>query len=183
MNLETLKSVAGSNIAEVSGTVKRLFDTRSGTHQVHGPWTMQGGYFTLDSGEEIAITFKNMDNMDSLTGKHVVLKARDGKHGLKGVAVELYKDKLQLAVTGTADIETDGAAPVKSAAPVKPSDAPVTQPKPTGKRTINDLLVLYNKCYSSVYDTSLEQEQNDREHIRCIATSIFIQAVRDGIND
>lgn len=184
MNLEQLRQVEGSCIKECTGTILKLWPRKSGVGK-DGTGTMQNGSLRLESGDTINITFWHCEDMSMIVDKRCTFRSKEGEKGIHGVKVSSFKEKLQLEVTSSAEIEQFSTpAPAANRAPTPPPSRVTSSATPApsnGRYTIKELMGLYNACASEVWETATNEEKANMDHIRNIATSLFIAAKQEGI--
>ena len=137
-------------IPSIKGTVKVVFDRKSGT-SAKGPWSVQG--FVLSQGdEEITCGAWNMDDdLKALKGSEVTLSCWKGDKGLSGVYAQddEYNGNItrKIRLTKTAQIAVNGSvspqeSPKASAAPKTP--ATKRNPVKGGTAPLDELAVRKN---------------------------------------
>ena len=169
-------------LPELSGTLLDCMKWSEKDDTEHGRSSFQPGKLRLDSGETVAIVFKNQKDVAPLKGKHVTLKSVSGAHGMAGVKVGEYKNNTQIIVTATAQIMMGAGQagrgvpagrgqPAGRGTPAR-SAPPVCEPR----YTLSDLLDLWDTIRTDdrVIDDGPEGSQ-------AAASTVFIAATREGI--
>jgi hypothetical protein len=201
--IEQAKGMAGKQIARIEATVVSVYDRKTGEGQ-YGPWSIQSGLIRDDTGE-MKIVFKQFPDRSKLVGKKLVFKSMEGRNGLKGIEVKNndYKGKItpELHVTKTALII--GAEEEPYVSQVEPStripqnepERPIEAVNPallhedrklglaTAKNRLTQLAGLYDMCWKTVRGMDLKEEDLSSEEFKDIATTLFIQASREGLAD
>jgi hypothetical protein len=116
--------------------------------------------------------------MMHLVGKRCTFRSKAGDKGLHGVKVSSFKDKLQLEVSTSAEIEQFAGQQKPSTPPARGQTPP---PAATGQHTITSLMALYNACYAEVWATATDDEKQNADYLKNIATTLFIAAKQEGI--
>lgn len=135
---------AGDVVPGVKGTVKVVFDRKTGT-KGDREWSVQTGFLKeIDGTEEIKFKAWDKDDLKSLTGKTVWLVSKQAKTGLTGLKVEddEYNGKTErvLVIKGGAEIaKHDGTTGVpdkrvpREAVPASDDDVPMEWPEEKAK--------------------------------------------------
>lgn len=130
---EVLAMDPGEQVPSIQGTVKVIFDRKTGTND-KGEWAIQG--FVLKDGEsesEIIVSLKNREPLDKgLRGKPIwIVSHQKAKGGISGIKREEYQGKAQLSVTESAElVRSDGKEKSESPEPTEVPTAGKPQDKP-----------------------------------------------------
>ena len=111
----------GQVISGISGTLSRIFDRKSGTHE-HGEWSIQNGELVDDAGDAIKIQFKDRPEVpESMKGSYIAIASNTTDKGTHGVKV--YDDEYP---QGTVTRKLRVTRSASCAAVANPSDPPQT---------------------------------------------------------
>lgn len=193
-------------VVRVLAKVTAVFDRKTGEGQ-YGPWSLQNGTIEDETGK-MKVVFKQLPSQDSLVGKTMIFKSMEGKHGLKGCEVkkneyngkttlELHVSKAVLIVTSGEEDNVSLVTPstrMPQNEPVEAPQAPIRHEAlklgiATAKNRLTQLAGLYDLCWKTVmameFKKDLEEqvEGADAEMLKDVATTLFIQATREGLSD
>lgn len=199
----------GTVIPSISGTIISVFPSKSGKGQ-HGVWKLQNIKIQDNEGDcSVTLSGIDQDLNDSHKGKNIEFESVGTKFGLKGVSVEKrdYVNKkgdnvsnIGVKVTATAKISLEGSGMIQEDAqddipmafsekgkPLMPY--PETIPSDikvkisvSPQERIAQFGKLYSICINQA-DTIIKDQDMQEGNLRELATTFFIQAVREGLAD
>lgn len=209
MNIKQAQELVGTTIPRIEVKVCGITDRKTGEGQ-YGPWSLQAGTIE-DSSGKMKVLFKQLPCQARLAGKTLVFKSMEGKHGLKGVEVKKgkeYKGKseIELHVSNVALIVGSEEEPnVSLAEPSVRMPMTATEVAKNERITALDASLSHEDRkvgigiaksritqYYGLYDICLEVAaklaqkhtfEDKSELIKDIATTFFIQGMKDGLAD
>lgn len=118
---DILKKLKGEIVTVASGEITSVGKVSKGTGQ-YGAWTLQPATLK-DSTGEISVTFSNCREI--LKGEHITIRSVESKKGWNGIKMDVYKDKPQIKVTESAQINVwdDSEGKDTTSAPTTPQNA------------------------------------------------------------
>lgn len=166
----------------------------------YGPWSLQNGEITVQ-GEKMRVLFANMEPVsDEHQGDAFFVQAQSGKKGIHGVSVkeEDYKGnkRIVLKITKAAKLLLGDAAEAEQ--PAIPNGSPaesMAQPRQNAPKTDSSgsgdgvkearhyfmrSANLYDLAYSAAQYLR-EKHGFETEQVKDVATTLFINACRDGL--
>lgn len=202
--IEQIKGMVGMVISRIEAKVTKVWDRRTGEGE-YGPWSFQDGEIQ-DSTGSIKITFSNLPDQRALMSKTMIFKSMETNKGLKGLEMKLskeYKGKQDkvLQINKTALIVSNGEEPnvtlaqpstrmpqIDAGEPVEPSIKHEDRKLgiATAKNRLTQLAGLYDLCWKTVEGMELYHNSDaslEEEYHKDIATTLFIQGVREGLAD
>lgn len=208
LKINQIQERIGTVIPSISGTIVSVFPAKEGKSQ-HGAWKLQNIQIEDETGKA-QVTLSGMEQSlnESHKGKHVAFESIGTKFGLKGVTVEEreWTDKagnnkktIGLKVTKTAKIILEGAGMVQEDAPDeipmafsekgKPlmpyPEKTHTEPTRAPSKSPQDRIAQFGKLYKLCYEQAEEIDlfAINGELKKDVATTFFIQSVREGLAD
>lgn len=199
---EVKENMVGMVIPRMELIVGAVYKRKTGNGQ-YGEWSLQNAAATDSSGQEIKLVFKQYPDQKALSGRKLVFKSMEGRNGLNGLAAKLneYKGKetVELHVTKSALIVSAGEEPNVELATTSiriPQNEPtMTQEAPikhddrklniaTARNRMTQLAGLYDLCWKTVDGMEASKDIGGLYELKKdIATTLFIQSVREGLAD
>lgn len=201
--ISEVKQMEGMVIPRMEVMVGMVYERKTGTGQ-YGEWSLQGAMCSDDTGE-MKIVFKQYPDQSKLSGRKMVFKSMEGKHGLKGVEVkkndykgkvtmELHVSKAALIVSAAAEDNTTLAEPSNRIPHIEPQgfEAPPIKHEDRkldiaiARNRMTQLAGLYDLSWDTACALSCTNNSENilkSEQIKDIATTLFIQGVREGLAD
>lgn len=202
VTIEQIKrEMVGQVIPRIEAKVLKVYDRKTGVGQ-YGEWSLQNAEIQ-DSTGKMKVVFSQVGSQSSLEGRTVVFKSMASKHVLKGVQAQEndYKGNVtvELKVTNAALIvgsdEEQNVSQVESSTrpPMDSRITPLIDEKPSHEALKQGVALVRNRMtqiaglYSLSYKTALIVKQANMaikdEEVKDIATTLFIQASREGLAD
>lgn len=208
--IEQIKGMVGVTITRIQAKVTAVFDRHEGVHAQYGPWSLQNGFIEDQSGK-MKVVFDKMVNQSKLSGKTLVFKSMKGKHGVNGLKVKTDKKTGEPILNITSSSLIVGVDEESSVTTVQ--DSPRGQAHmddievdkkinkavatvqdrvnhedrklgiATAKNRLTQLAGLYDLCWKTVTAMDCREDLTQTELVKDVATTLFIQAVREGLAD
>jgi len=196
---QILERQPGEIVAGIKGVLKTLYPQKTGESQGDNgerfKWGMQNGSIT-QNGQEIKVTFSNREEIPvESRGREISIESHAGKHGFQGIKVveDTYNGKTTkgIKVTGSAKlyIEGTGAAMREAHEEGKRESAPPAQaslPLPNinkARKRLMQFANLYELAWAAASYLATDSKQWDGGQTKDVATTLFIQAVRENLAD
>lgn len=190
-------------LPRVEGVLVTLYDQKTGEKDGK-PWAMQNGMIKDETGK-MKVVFSGHDAISLLMrGQRIQLEAFTSKqHGLVGIKVKenTWKEKTtkEIWVTGTAkilfpDVEGDPEPQDEPRTAAEPRTGPIgvagkagpcggANGKEIASHRVAQYRMLYEICYEEAVEFGMKTEIDYmRDDVRQIATSFWINAVREGLD-
>lgn len=197
--------MVGMVIPRIEARVTKLYPRREGEGK-YGAWSLQGGMIE-DSTGVMKVLFKQLPSQEKLVGKTLIFKSMEGKHGLKGLEVKKSeyngKTSLELNVSSVALIvgspeEESNVSQVEPSTRMPQNETQtaleaisshnVHEDRKLGiattKNRLTQLAGLYDLCWKTVEGMEMYSNIDKNSDLKKdIATTLFIQASREGLAD
>ena len=190
--INQLQNMVGQVIPAVGGFIKQLWPAKSGVKNGK-PWHVQSGLIQDNTGS-IQFTLFSLPPNPFKVGDFVTLSSKLGKGGLAGCKVEQSeyngKTETKLSVQKWGKIEVGNITQVSSPAVIEQPHSDVISTTATSATFIGGTSVnlssyrrLYNECLIEANDalTNSPLHNFNPEDLRQVATTFFIQAIKDGV--
>ncbi|MEM4247636.1 MAG: hypothetical protein QXH80_00010 [Candidatus Nanoarchaeia archaeon] len=189
LTLEEAKQRVGEIVPAIKCVLSKLYERKSGTNNV-GEWSIQNGELS-DSTGILRVMFNGRDEIpEEYVGKEIILSSTMSKHGMYGVKVEEeeYKGKkyVQVRVSQAAAISLFEEKAVVEKAKENMNRFLKNEAKKDGNgiKVARERLMQLTNMWDLSFDaaTFLQQQKKfDAVLVKDIATTLFIQAVREGL--
>lgn len=102
---EVMAKIEGDAVLELQGVIEKVFEANKGTNE-HGSWSFQTVMIKDAAGDNIDLKFQNRQEIgQNKRGYNIFVSAVKGKkQPWVGCVVEIYKEKLRVAVKEAADV-------------------------------------------------------------------------------
>lgn len=195
VTIKEAQDMVGQVIPRIEGKITHLYPRQQKTG-AKGTWFQQKGSIE-DATGKMTIVFNDSPEQTFRLGKSFIFKSSTNNRGMSGVKVNSWEGKqgtnIELVITATALILTsDEEAHVSQATPSTRMTIADISPKPhqevkdgmaMAKNRLTQLAGLYKLTYKTAEAIADDNELIEDAQIKDIATTLFIQAVREGLAD
>lgn len=202
--IEQAKGMVGMVLLRLQARIKHLYP-REQKKGPKGPWFQQKGYIVDETGEMV-IVFNEVPDQGFRVGTNVIFKATTGPKGTHGVQVKSWQGNkgtnIELVITKSAIIvgsqEEEGSVSQVEPSTRMPQNEPqmpleaISSPNvhearklgiATAKNKLTQYAFLYDLCWKTVEGMEMYSNIDRNNDLKKdVATTFFIQSVRDGLD-